>query len=611
MLWRCALCLVAAAGLALSAQQTGSSAYRRLALVIGNANYADPDFVLQNPVNDANDLATALEEVGFEVEKRTDADLPTMERAIASFTSRVEPGDVALFYYSGHGLQIADENYMMPVDFDATDEIDAKFDSYSASRLQERLEAAGSRLNIIILDACRNNPFRPDRGGSRGLAPMNTGRGTFIAFATAQGKVADDNREGRNGLFTQHLLEALEEPGLDLNAVFDKVRRRVYAASKRRQLPWSSSSVIGEFYFKEPEIPAPQPPPGPRPDSGSGVQLELAFWDSIKESSNPAALEAYLKQFPNGAFSELARIRLNELQPTPRKPEPGPAETAAGAKPRSDPAPTGVAPVEAPPDPAPVEVARVDPPPARPARASSPAIAGDAPPAGQVAVNPQDGLEYVWIPPGSFEMGCGPGDEECQEDESPRHRVRISRGFWMGRTEVTVAAYERFATATGRRMPPTPNFDSDWSRTDHPVINVSWNDADAYCAWSGARLPTEAEWEYAARAGVAGDSYGELDAIAWHKKNTSGRTQPVAGKQANAWGLFDMLGNAPEWTADWYAAGYYASSPTTDPRGPEEERARSVRGGSWKTHPDDMHLSMRDSSLAGTRIHNGFRCVRH
>ena len=233
---------------------------------------------------------------------------------------------------------------------------------------------------------------------------------------------------------------------------------------------------------------------------------------------------------------------------------------------------------------------------------------------GTVRVNLQDGLNYVWIPAGTYTMGCSPGDSECYSNESPSHSVTISKGFWMGQTEVTVGAYKRFAQATGRAMPSGPPWDSGWSQDNLPMVYVNWDDARSYCTWAGGRLPTEAEWEYAARAGTQtkyyfGNDAGLLGDYAWYSSNSGSVAHTVGQKKPNAWGLYDMLGNVWEWCQDWY--GSYPSQPVTDPQGPSSGSYPILRGGSWYFDARDARVSGRDYLNPGFR-HSlvGVRCVR-
>jgi serine/threonine-protein kinase len=261
------------------------------------------------------------------------------------------------------------------------------------------------------------------------------------------------------------------------------------------------------------------------------------------------------------------------------------------------------------------------------------------PVSGTTRVNPKDGLKYVWIPPGTFTMGCSPGDNECEDQEKPAHQVTITRGFWIGVTPVTVGEYKLFAGAMGHQMPPEPGLSGralnpGWGNDAMPIVDVTWDEAQAYCSWSGGRLPTEAEWEYGARAGSTEARYGALDDVAWYADNsglqrmdstliwnTDPRNYPqrlkdngngmheVGMKRPNAFGLCDVLGNVWQWVNDRYAQNYYQSSPSQGPQGPGSGQYRVVRGGSWVNSPSDVRVSYRAGDNPTFRFSgNGFRC---
>ncbi len=260
-----------------------------------------------------------------------------------------------------------------------------------------------------------------------------------------------------------------------------------------------------------------------------------------------------------------------------RKPSPG-----------ANPAPTATSP--------PINSA----PTANPSQPSAPASGPAHAPApnSKTKVNADDGLTYIWIPPGKFQMGCSTGDSECAKDESPVHTVTISAGFWISQTPVTEAAYKQITGAN-----------PSYFRGDQvPVHDVSWNDAQTYCGRTGMRLPTEAEWEYAARGGTTEARYGPIDLIAWEGDNSSSAPHDVAQKQPNSFGLYDMLGNVQEWVADWY--GPYESQAVTDPKGPDSGKFRVVRGGSWGDDASIVRASVRRKIVPGG-LGNlvGFRCA--
>ena len=271
-------------------------------------------------------------------------------------------------------------------------------------------------------------------------------------------------------------------------------------------------------------------------------------------------------------------------------------------------------------------------------------LAGSAPERADVRKNPTDGLEYVSLPPGEFQMGCLPQDARCNDDEKPRHAVSLSRGFWMGRTEVTVAAFGAFAAATGRRTAAEQDgWAHAWDGTrwtqkaglswkgpgyrqgpDHPVVAISWAEAAAFCSWSGGRLPTEAEWEYAARGG-RGENVFPWKGPPTHDLANYGRdkgggplsegrdrwdfTAPTASFPPNGFGLYDMAGNVWEWTADWH--GPYTEAASADPRGLPSGEYRVVRGGAWNFGPWVLRASFRYALEPTVRSVNlGVRCAR-
>ncbi|PJC86467.1 hypothetical protein CSW98_09660 [Vibrio sp. HA2012] len=222
----------------------------RKALVIGNENYLDKP--LLTPINDANDIASLLSEKEFDVTVKHDLDIENIDREISTFCNSVKNGEyITLFYFAGHGVQVDGRNYLIPVGQDFYDETQIRWRAYPLDELIERISTNKKNTNIIILDACRNNPFEANRSiTSSGLAEISASKGTFIAYATSPGKTASDSSiGGRNGLYTSHLLEAIRKTNLHLDNVFKFVREKVYAESNERQLPWVSNSLIGDFCF--------------------------------------------------------------------------------------------------------------------------------------------------------------------------------------------------------------------------------------------------------------------------------------------------------------------------------------------------------------------------
>ncbi|MDC7217396.1 MAG: caspase family protein [Spirochaetales bacterium] len=221
----------------------------RSALVIGNSAYQNAP--LKNPTNDAKDVGNALRRLGFNVILVKNARLRDMEQAVDRFYASLQKGGVGLFYYAGHGMQVGGRNYLIPVDATIKSESDVRYECLDAGRVLGKMEDAGNALNIVILDACRNNPFaRSFRSEQRGLARMDAPTGSIVAYSTAPGSVAADG-SGRNGVYTKHLLQFLMQPGLDISDVFFYTRKGVVQETGGGQVPWESSSLVDRFYFLE------------------------------------------------------------------------------------------------------------------------------------------------------------------------------------------------------------------------------------------------------------------------------------------------------------------------------------------------------------------------
>lgn len=485
---------------------------RRTALVIGNSTYQESP--LKNAVNDANDMAAALRQMGFEVAVLNNARLREMVEATETFSKQLRRSDVGLFYYAGHGLQVAGENYLVPIGARLNRDTDVQFEAFHVGRLLGVMEEASNTLNLIILDACRNNPFgRSFRSAQTGLAVAQAAPGSLIAYATAPGSVASDG-DGRNGTYTRNLLQSMRTPGLPVEEMFKQVRISVRQETSQKQTPWESSSLTRSFSFVPGSAPAAQAP-GP-------VNTAPPF------PSDQAAAPPLTR---------------------PALPEP-PANTKTKSQPPQ----------------------QASLPPATPLRPPPPAT-------GKTFVN-SIRMEFILIPPGEFIMGAE------GTNGIPAHRVAIHKSVYLGKYEVTQAQWFEImgnnpslfkGTETAAKVDP-----------ERPVEQVSWNEIQEFIQRLNSkeghtkyRLPTEAEWEYAARAGGTAPS-GKADGLdqwAWWASNAKGTTHPVGRLQPNAWGLHDMFGNVWEWVNDWWSP--YTKDTATDPQGPPSGALKVFRGGAW------------------------------
>jgi hypothetical protein len=301
-----------------------ATAEEKIALVIGNGAYPNIG-ELANPANDARLMAETLRKLDFDVIEKVDVSQKPMKRAIKAFGDRLNAAGkdaVGLFYYAGHGVQVNGENYLIPVNVEIMDEADVDIEAVAMRAVLQNMEYAGNNMNIVIMDACRNNPFkRGFRSASRGLARMDATKGTLIAYATAPGDVALDGK-GKNSPYTEALTANMLEPDVTVERMFKNVRNAVVEITNSAQIPWESSSLTGGDFFFNPAKAVVEAPAKP---AQTGQEIELLFWQSVQSSNTAAGYEAYLSQYPTGVFAPLAKLQIDQLNPS--------AEETAAAEP--------------------------------------------------------------------------------------------------------------------------------------------------------------------------------------------------------------------------------------------------------------------------------------
>jgi formylglycine-generating enzyme required for sulfatase activity/uncharacterized caspase-like protein len=721
LIWALALTLLGAGA---------GHAEKRVALVIGNAAYrAMP--ALQNPRNDAEDVGTALRDLAFETVIATDLDRTGMNEALDRFARTAADADIAIIYYSGHGMQLAGTNYLLPVD--ARLDSMADVNRFRLVPVEDVLETVRSvrGARVLILDACRNNPAEDelkrrlasvaganrDAFLTRGLGRVSAGNGLVVAYATQANDVASDG-VARNSPFTAAFIKHVGTPDLDLRQMLFRVQDEVDEATKHKQRPELSISLVGEFKLKvvvNVSVEAAKPVGPPALDPAAQA------WAEAKGSTSQAVLESFIRRFGDSFYADLARARLDELKaaqtamatpappPTANPPaRPNAVDTVgpcATLPPNSEayrnyrcgaggsaaaPAQPGVAPQslcetlpidseayrnfncaaaldKRPNTPRPTVAAVAAPVlPAAPcgtgavtasvsSRAACPLSAAE-----ERSLKPKDMFkeceqcpEMVVVPAGSFMMGT-PRADLTLPDEGPQHSVTIPRKFAVGAFHVTVDQFAVFVAATGYDAGSACVVleNGDWRERDrlswrdpgfeqsgaHPAVCLSWDDAKAYVDWLAGktgkayRLLTEAEWEYAARAGTTtkyffgdtgdrcqyGNGWDETAARLFPGVNQwagcsdgFAYTSPVGRYSPNAFGLFDMHGNAGQWVEDCYHSSYDGAPATEVEWTSGSCSQRMVRGGSWLSAWWDLRAAFRTRETPLNRSHlNGFRVAR-
>jgi uncharacterized caspase-like protein len=303
---------------ALVAAMLAQPLHARVALVIGNSSY--PQSPLDNPVNDARAIALALQAAGFEVDllldQRRDAMQASIQRFGAKLAAKKQP---SVFYFAGHALQLAWRNYLLPTDISIRRAEDVPAQAVDLNELLAQLGKAsastGGSSNIVILDACRDNPFGQSANAARGLTQLDAPNGTLLAYATAPGNVAQDAGSGKNGLYTEHLLKEMQTEGAKIEDVLKRVRLSVRLVSKGQQVPWESTSLEEDFYFRPPRESAKLS----QEDAEKAFEEELTAWTTARGTGQISVLEDFMRRYPSGKFSELAQYRLDALLAAQKK----------------------------------------------------------------------------------------------------------------------------------------------------------------------------------------------------------------------------------------------------------------------------------------------------
>ena len=544
---------------------------RRVALVIGNGSYP------QSPVGslpaDARAFADVLRDDGFDVVYAENARRAEMEAAIGVFTRKLGWGVTAVVYYGGHAVQYQDRNFLLAIDSKIATEADVRTEGIDIDLILDPLIVSRPAGCVVILDAARKNSWQQIVSGRvRGLAHQPPIQGLTVIYPVAAGEVVGDVPRSAN-LFAVELIKSVKVPGLSFKEVFRRVRTAVAQATRDQQIPSESSPSPDDLVISSTRKPAATPAQPVR----AADPVELGFWDTIKGSDNPADFKAYLDSYPDGPFAVIARARLEQIEAKAATRTPAPAPPPAAPQPPA---------------------------------ASQPA-------ASQAAIRdcPQC-PEIVLIAAGAFEMGS----TEMFDFEAPVHQVSIRKPFYIGRREVTFEEWDACLAEAGCKQRPD---DRGLGRARRPAIDLDWDDAKGYTAWLSQktghtyRLPTESEWEYVARAGST-TTYPWGKTVDKDKANCIGCTTDPLKKavdtgsfKPNAFGIYDMTGNAAEWVEDCWNDNYRGAPADGSAWTKPQCRERVLRGGSFNNDPRYLRSAARFKYDHDVRFYtNGFRVVR-
>ena len=493
------------------------AAEERVALVIGNADYKVGS--LSTPANDAEEMAATLRGLGFHILLKVNVGQAELKKIISEFGERLNTADtVALFYYSGHGVEIDGTNYMIPVDADIKSAADVDLYGVKLGSVLTQMDYSNSRTRVIILDACRDNPFAAQyKTASRGLGRMDAPPGTLIAYATRPHRTASVGT-GELSVYTAALIEELPTPGLPIEILFRRVRNRVHEATGGEQVPWEEGGLFEEFAFVPP------------------VDLPTVGADVVKPGNGADLAFANMASVPAGWFRR------------------------------------GM---------------------------------GDQELSAAYETMERLGLERD---PGFF------------QNAQPATQVWVD-AYFIDKYEVSWGDFKEFVKEFGA-VDAFPSWVSSFEGgNDYPVVGVTWTEASAYCKWAAKRLPTEAEWEKAARGDDGrlfpwGDAVSNQDHANFCHScpdvRDSGRPASIDSFQQDRspYGVYQLAGNVREWVSDWYQSDYYRRSAEKNPENTSPSEYRVTRGGDWASAVHFAMATSRGANQPNRRDNRvGFRCA--
>jgi formylglycine-generating enzyme required for sulfatase activity len=585
---------------------------KRLALVIGNDSYTQVS-PLANSRNDARAMAAELKSAGFDVTSKLDVNYFDLIGLVGAFTQRIQPGDEVAVFFAGHGLQLKSGNFLLPVDIQGSSEAVVERTSLSLDDLMDQIKRAGPRFTLMVIDACRDNPFKGtgrNIGEGRGLRPPEPPKGQLVVFSASRGQQALDKLNPQdsnpNGVFTREFIKKMRDKGVPVDQVARQVQETVEqlaAQAGKEQRPAIYNESRGNFYFYvAPGGTVNINPPAAPVRVQSADEIEQQAWNDTKGTDTISAYEAYKAGYPNGRYVASANIAIARLKNA------APSAPAVANRPTPSP---------------------VTPPNANPIPISP----------GQTFRDCSDCPEMVMIPSGSFMMGAPTRETERTPDQSPQHLVNL-KSVAFGKTPITRGQFAAFVNATnyvssdgcftveggknqhrpGRNW-RNPGFQQDDS---HPVVCISWNDARSYTDWLSRktgriyRLPSESQWEYAARASTMTRYYwgeaignGNANCKGCGSQWDSQQTAPVGSFRPNAFGLYDMAGNVDQWLADCWNNNYDGAPSDGSAWTTGSCSHRVFRGGNWYDGPSTLRSAYRSGFGPGNTASGlGFRVLR-